>query len=225
MSTQQRSCYELCSTLCSFVCVTTCSTSNLSVKSCSSLPLQPFSDTSDLLCSFPILSFPPFVFPLFQIHSPLTLPLIHPNSVLPLSSLNLCFSLNSKSILPWSPLLSEPLVFKPCVSFDTNQSDYCIICIIALFAVFSSYPLFLSDSALTFVQPLSDLCLTSVPLLSNSDLWWPPWNYRTYLLIIWVGVTPKLKPSPTHYPLPIICLTLLWSNSEHWFQSSSGIDS
>ena len=38
-----------------------------------------------------ILSFPPFVFPLPRICSSLTLPLIHPNSVLPL---------NSESILP-----------------------------------------------------------------------------------------------------------------------------
>ena len=39
-------------------------------------------------------------------------------------------------------------------------------------------------------------------------------NYRTYPLIIRVGTTHKLKPSPTRYPLPIIPLTQLRSDSE-----------
>ena len=56
-----------------------------------------------------------------------------------------------------------------------------------------------------YLQLLSNLCLTSVWHLSDSGLWPLIRNYRTYLHIIQVGTTHKLKPSPTCYPLPIIC--------------------
>ena len=164
----------------------------------SSLPLWPFSNTSDLPCTIPIFLFSLFVNPLFQFHSSLSLPLLHLNSVLPPSSPNICSSLNSESVLPWSPLLSEPPVFKTLVSFNTNQSDYWVL----LHTLLYMTNLCLQTS---LQSPSSDLYPTSVQLPSDSSLLWPLQNYRTYLHIIQVGATHKLKPSPTYYPLPITC--------------------
>ena len=102
------------------------------VPSFTSNPFPILSDTSDFpYC--PILLFPPFVFPLLQIHLSLMLPLIHPNSVLPLSSWNIHSSLNSESVLSGSPLLFKPPVLKPVVSFNTNQSDYCVLIVFYLY--------------------------------------------------------------------------------------------
>ena len=116
--------------------------------------------------------------------------------------------LNSESVLPWSPIVSKPPVFKPCIFFDTPQYDYCIIlCLFVLLCIFHIYFIttLISNSYLTSLWPLSDLCLKSVWLPSDSSLQQPFQNYRTYLLNVWVGTTHKLKPSPTYYPLPTIC--------------------
>jgi len=78
-----------------------------------------------------------------------------------------------------------------------------------------SHFIFVSRSPLTYIHliPTPDFCPTSVRLLSDSGIQRPFRNYRTYPHIIRVGATHKLKPSPTCYPLSIIPLTQLQSNS------------
>jgi len=93
------------------------------------------------------------------------------------------------------PYLRTPPVFKPIVSVNTNQSDYFVIlsCHISLYILVS----------LLCKPPLTNSLSLWLP--SDSGLRPPPRNYRTYPLMVWVGATHKLKPSPTHYPPPIIC--------------------
>ena len=96
-------------------------------------------------------------------------------------------------------MLPEPPVYnKPCIPFDTRQSDYFVYSVYCVYFV-------LLLNYLLLIQPLATPCLTLVWPLSDSSLWRPFWNYRIYLLIVWVGATHKLKPSPTCYPLLIIC--------------------
>ena len=96
------------------------------------------------------------------------LPLRSPSSTQtlhsPLSTPNLHSSLNSESALPWFPLLSEPLVFKPRVSFDTKQSDHfillCIFCILLRVLTLTWTP---SQTSVQLPSdPLSDLRPTRV---------------------------------------------------------------
>ena len=132
------------------------------------------------------------------IHSYLTLSYYHAidNHVVLFSScsrimcqLNLMFiwSLLPRTLIPLPalpPHLGTPFVFKLCISFNTRQSDHCVLilpvcifCLRYLHYLLSSFPLFY----LVFLTlTTSDPCPTIVQLLSNSGLWPPPWNYRTY---------------------------------------------
>jgi len=62
-------------------------------------------------------------------------------------------------------------------------------------------------------------CPTIVQLPSDSSLWPLPRNYRTYPLIVRVGTTHKLKPSPTCYPL----LITHWPSPTQLQTSDSGL--
>ena len=66
-----------------------------------------------------------------------------------------------------------------------------------------AFLMFFTSYLLLWLPPTS-------PLLSGSSLRLPSQNYRTYPLVIWVGATHKLKPSPTHYPLLTISVNFLW---------------
>ena len=60
-------------------------------------------------------------------------------------------------------LLPEPPVYKPCISFDTRQSDYFVFSSSGITSFY--FPPRDSDLCLTLVRPLFDSCLTSVQLL------------------------------------------------------------
>jgi len=193
-----------------------------SIKSHSILNLQPNSDTSDipyfLLQSHSnsyLFSDPPiFLSPLFCFCSPLLYyfcPTFHvshavDNHVVPFSSCShLLYWLKPHVALLFHPLFSSIffcsgplfLVFKLCISFDTTQSDYCVLLHYLSSIVLPLYP----TNSLAPDFSLN----SSVWPLSNSGLWPSSWNYRTYPPIVQVGATHKLKPSPTCYPLPITC--------------------
>jgi len=113
-----------------------------------------------------------------------------------------------------APWLRTPPVFKSAVSIDTNQSDYFVFAFTFVSLRSSSFHCFLSSFCIppptNSLTP--DFCPTPVSDLLR--------NYRTYPLIVRVGATHKLKPSPTRYPLPRIPLTQLRPSSE---PSNSGL--
>jgi len=122
---------------------------------------------------------------------------------------------------PWAPIsvsappsyLRTPLVLKPCIFFDTRQSDYfTLLALSSLIAFPSFYFVFLTPTT-------SNPCPTIVQLPSDSGLQPLPQNYRTYLLIVQVGATHKLKPSPTCYPPPITH----WPSPTQLWTSNSGL--
>jgi len=72
-----------------------------------------------------------------------------------------CSSFVLQYLFPLRPLASEPLIFKPCISFNANQSDYYVsLHIFAFSYVLIALTLFPSTPT------SSDLCLTSVQLWS-----------------------------------------------------------
>jgi len=194
------------------------------------------SDTSNILisCYFLSIHVPTLIFlsPLFRFFSSLlicfylTLPYYHAidNHVVPFSScshsmywLNLMFLNRSSPELrywfPLCPLISEHLLYLNHVSSSIQGN--LIICVTCI--SFSPCVLFV---LLHVSSPTtSDLCLTSVRLPSDSGLWPPSQNYRTYLLIVRVGATHKLKPSPTSYP-PLITR---WPSPTQLRTSDSGL--
>ena len=164
-----------------------------SVKSCSVLHLRTnseSSETSDILYSLscsssdlssylpcsafahPCLFFlsDPFLF-VMRLLTMLTQP--HVPAVAPPPELRTCSSSRTPIPVPAPPLDSELLpVFKPAVSIDTNQSDYCVHC--RLIASYSAVP-FLRSVSFCKPPPTNSLFPDSVRLQSPTSR-----NYRTY---------------------------------------------
>jgi len=113
-------------------------------------------------------------------------------------------------------LLTKPPVYKPCIFFDTRQSDYCIYFV----------PLFIliSYSSNNWLPLYSDLCPTLVQPLSDSSLWQPsqiighaciPYEWAQH--ISWSQVL-------FHYPLPIFDNSvLIWTPTLFWHHSGIGL--
>ena len=176
----------------------------LGVKSHSSLHLRPLSNTSDLPCTIPVLSFPPFVFSLFWFRSSLMLPLLHPNSMLPCLLQTCAPPQTLNPFCPDLPLLSELLYLNPLNLLIQTNLIITYHCVTPISSAFT-YTWLILCLQTSLQSPLSDLCLTSVWLPSDSGLGQPFQNYRTYLHIVHMGTTHKLKPSPIGYPLLITC--------------------
>ena len=109
-------------------------------------------------------------------------------------------------LLPLQPLVSKPLIFKPCISFDTRQSDYHILLCYLSSIAYTLNSLSLDSSPNSSVQPLSNSHPTPV---SNSH---PKIIGHTYILYEWVQhISWSQVLYVTLFWLPV---NQLWSDSE-----------
>ena len=211
------------------------------VKSCSILNLQSNSDISNnpyflfrshsnflylLLSSYPLYSISPCLIIPF---TPSCFPCDWQScSSVPSCSCIMCW-LKPPVALLLPPLFSDIFFCSgPCfpnlLYLNSVSSLIQHNLIIVFYCVFFCTHLHLSKplspwtSLWPYLRPLSNLCPTSVWLPSNSGLWQPFWNCRTYLHMVQVGTTHKLNPSPIVLPpsdhsILILTLNLFWPHS------------